>query len=337
MIHELIEQVQREWSALGMSGPAPARLRVLQTGRGSLRWHRVTFLIFDQRGRQCLCAQTLRDPDLSRTLAGEQEILTRLRSELPRPIALTLPETVGLLHLGGAAVLVTRALPGHNLSLSLQAACGRSDRRQDCGEILGAARWLQEFHAATARGKIVLTGEMLARHVQDPLAEFAEVFGLTGARRRQVDLLGDQACQALEGRELPLVCQHGDFWHSNLLEHQGKIFVLDWEWSEEGALPLLDLFTFPACFAFEYAYRDGRLLPRSQALQMVLTGSSWAGKAAEAFWNCYREVSPVAPEVVISYAPVALARLATREWKRYGERSEAAERWGELLLGLIPG
>lgn len=43
---------------------------------------------------------------------------------------------------------------------------------------------------------------------------------------------------------MPLVIQHNDFQPENMLYHEGKILVLDWEYSVYEGLPLSDLFNF---------------------------------------------------------------------------------------------
>jgi aminoglycoside phosphotransferase (APT) family kinase protein len=144
--------------------------------------------------------------------------------ELPRPL------------------LLEKALPGTPLSR----AALRRDRRHSSAEAV--AGWLERLALATARTPD--GNAWYERLVREPLRSVATA---EPQLRGVVELTLERAGQLLDA-SLPLVFEHGDLCHPNLLiSDDGRVGVLDWERGQPAGLPGFDLFFFLA-----YAADGGR-------------------------------------------------------------------------------
>ncbi len=97
------------------------------------------------------------------------------------------------------------------------------------------------------------------RLVEEPLHHFAEVFPLSSEEERLLECTWSLVAP-LRGTNLPLVFEHGDLSHPNiLLLENGGIGVVDWELAEPCGLPAYDLFFFLtyAAFALHNARANG--------------------------------------------------------------------------------
>jgi aminoglycoside phosphotransferase (APT) family kinase protein len=139
-------------------------------------------------------------------------------------------------------LLLESALPGAPLSPALL----RRDRRRSSAHAV--AEWLERLALATAHAPD--GAPWYERLVCGPLrsvaADMPELRGL-------VELTLEQS-QQLADAGLPLVFEHGDLCHPNLLvRDDGSVGVLDWERAQPAGLPAFDLFFFLA-----YAADAGR-------------------------------------------------------------------------------
>jgi len=87
------------------------------------------------------------------------------------------------------------------------------------------------------------------RLVERPLGLFAEAFPRE-AEESQLVVRTLSLVEPLRSASFPLVLEHGDLSHPNLIRlRDGRVGVLDWELAEEGGLPLHDLYLFLAYVA----------------------------------------------------------------------------------------
>jgi thiamine kinase-like enzyme len=103
--------------------------------------------------------------------------------------------------------------------------------------------WILELHQHTKISSIEEPG-WYSRLIEKPLDYFGANFPLM---QEEIELLKKTRAIAdqIKGEEIPLVFEHGDMSHPNLLlVGQDKLGVLDWETSTEIGLPFSDLFFF---------------------------------------------------------------------------------------------
>ncbi len=97
-----------------------------------------------------------------------------------------------------------------------------------------------------------------ARLVDSPLSRVAAVLASDPVDQRLLDDTHAAATQ-LRDLQLPLVFEHGDLSHPNvLLTRDGGVGVLDWETSQPAGLPACDLFFFLTYIAFARRARWSR-------------------------------------------------------------------------------
>ncbi len=106
---------------------------------------------------------------------------------------------------------------------------------EECLEFLVALHWAGRDETAADEGGCDIWAGGLER-----LAE-----GASREQRAQLRGIRRRLHYALE--PVPLGWGHGDMWLKNLLIRRGRLrYVLDWDWSQARALPLLDLFELRA-------------------------------------------------------------------------------------------
>ena len=123
-------------------------------------------------------------------------------------------------------------------------------------ETIGAtSEWLLALHRSSQHAA---DSNRIQRSIADPLARFLQV--MRGHSQAE-ELVADTLCilAPLSGNQVPLVMEHGDLSHPNLLlDRDGKLGVIDWELSDAGGLPLTDLCFFLSYVAFA-RHRAGSL------------------------------------------------------------------------------
>jgi Ser/Thr protein kinase RdoA (MazF antagonist) len=160
-------------------------------------------------------------------------------------------------------LLLESALSGTPLS----PAALRRDRRRS--SVKAVVAWVERLGVETAHPA---DGDAwFDRLVREPLRSLPEVQpGLRGL----VELTLERS-EELLGAGLPLVFEHGDLCHPNLLiRADGSVGVLDWERAEPAGLPAFDLFVFLA-----YASDAGR----QGVLDPFFGRRPWAWELAEGY------------------------------------------------------
>jgi aminoglycoside phosphotransferase len=202
----------------------------------------VVFLILAQREpNPVLVAKMARLIGPSASLAREAANLRMLQQSLVGGYAST-PRVIALEDHLGHPLLIETALVGRPMDRP-------TIRRQfrGCCELM--ADWLAEMPRA---GHLNAGSQPsgFKQWVEQPLHDFAASFPLSAAEEK---LLQDtwNLVAPLREASLPLVFEHGDLCHPNLLLlNDGRPGVLDWELAQPTGLPACDLFFFLNYAAF---------------------------------------------------------------------------------------
>jgi aminoglycoside phosphotransferase len=177
-------------------------------------------------------------------LAHEAEILRALQEDGEDEGAI--PQLVAFEAVSGFPLLIETALTGTLLDRA-------AVRRDPLRSIELGLYWL--LRMAKPRG--LLDDVAWAELIAGPLAAFAASFPLTA--EEETLLAGTQTwAERLRGSGLPLVLEHGDLSHPNLIVgRNGRLGVVDWELARLQGLPGHDLFFFLTYVAFARQGADG--------------------------------------------------------------------------------
>jgi len=134
--------------------------------------------------------------------------------------------------------------------------------------------------------------------------------------------LGRELEKRLSG--VPLGASHGDFWNENLMVHRGRLSaVLDWEWAEIEALPMLDLMDLIAL-----SPRRTRALPPGTRFTRIIWPLARAGGDERVREYCMRTGTPsdtrTLEDLAKAYWTVRVARAV-----KLSSRRRANRRWME--------
>jgi hypothetical protein len=278
-------------AAAGVDVPADAR-SLLLTPRFAASRH-VVFLLFPPGEERPRLVAKL--PRLSQDVAGierEAESLRRLGEDgfegAPHLLAFTREP--------GAELLAETALVGVPLSpeevrRAPEASVG------SVGELLVRMALADPQPAAG-------DPDWFERLLGEPLRRFAAAFdGGDEARlvERTLELVAP-----LRGSELPLVLEHGDVSHPNLLRlASGPAALVDWELSEPRGLPAHDLFLFLAYVAFAL----GRAKSNEERVR-IFDETFFRARAPSEAISSYAERADVAPRLLPALFVACWARYA---------------------------
>jgi aminoglycoside phosphotransferase (APT) family kinase protein len=147
-------------------------------------------------------------------------------------------------------ILVETALVGQPMNRTAV----RHDSASACEAV---TRWLTGVQQPTSSPTSV-DPHWFERLVKAPLRHFANTFPLSAGEAQLLEQTWE-LIQPLRDASVPLVFEHGDLSHPNiLLLEDGEVGVIDWELAEPHGLPACDLFFFLsyAAFARHNAYSN---------------------------------------------------------------------------------
>ena len=208
----------------------------------------------------------------------------------------------------GHAILLETALVGPLLSPERMRREGPRYRQL-------VADWLTELHRRPVpEEEQGGQDDWFARLVERPLDFLEAVFAQASQERALLDRTRELLAP-LARLSLPLVFQHGDLSHPNLvLQAGGRLGVLDWELAEPRGLPACDLYFFLAYAAFAQA-RANRRGGHVRAFQQAFFGpDAWTlpylGRYAEAIRLSPQALTPLFVATWMGVVANQLMRLA---------------------------
>jgi len=142
--------------------------------------------------------------------------------------------------------------------------------------------WLIDIYRAT-HCPAKVTPNWFERLVEQPIQYFSRRFPVNEEESRLLKRTWETA-EALRAMDIPIVFEHGDLSHPNILiPEKGRIGILDWEQAEPLGLPACDLFFFMAYvgFAINRSRENGDYLPAFQSTFFDKDG--WARPYIQAY------------------------------------------------------
>jgi hypothetical protein len=230
--------LEEHWDRLGLSRHSVSRRLsfVLLTPRFLNSSHLVFLLMPEGESQPRLVAKLPRLPK-HRATEREAQVLRQVQESRSGGFE-SIPRLVAHEAYRDHMILVETALSGR----ALDRATVRRTARRSCEAALA---WLLEIQSAT-RHAPDSAGDWFERLIERQSAELEATLPMEErliARTRELT-------QPLAKVNLPLVLEHGDLSDPNLLvDHDGRIAVLDWELAETRGLPATDLFFFLAYVA----------------------------------------------------------------------------------------
>jgi aminoglycoside phosphotransferase len=153
----------------------------------------------------------------------------------------SIPRVVAFEEYLGRPILVETALVGR----AMDPATVRRDRARCCDAVTGWLADLQPPHNAEEADR-----NWFNRLVERPLRHFEQVFPLSAEEARLLEHTWELVAPLCD-TALPLVFEHGDLSHPNIMVlKDGTPGVVDWELAEPRGLPAYDLFFFLTYVAF---------------------------------------------------------------------------------------
>jgi aminoglycoside phosphotransferase (APT) family kinase protein len=223
----------------------------------------------------------------------------------------TIPRVIAFEKHGDRPLLVETALAGQPLDPSIV----RRDPDRCCRAVLN---WLLELQTSVA----VSSGtdrSWFKRLVEQPLNFLLDTFPLTGTERELLEQTWERLA-LLAASELPLVINHGDLSHPNLLWlKDGRPGVVDWELADLYGLPACDLFFFLTYVAF------ARHKARSSRSYLAAFQQAFFGQNAWTwpYVNTYAQQFSLSPEQLTPLLILCWLRYLTGLLSRLNRTPEA--------------
>jgi aminoglycoside phosphotransferase len=290
--------LEKNWTRLGLERfGAPSRLScVIATPRFRASSHLIFFILAEKRSAPILVVKVPR-------LLGDNDRLDREAANLRATHAAraggfeSIPQVVAYEDYCSHRLLIETAILGRPMSPALV-------RRQTEMCIETTMTWLLELQLATASRSHYET-DWFERLVERPFNHFKDMLSLSAEDERLIDetlaFIGP-----LRGQNMPLVMEHGDLSHPNVLHSEKSgVGVVDWELAEPQGLPALDFFFFLTYVAFarQRARKNAEYL---KAFQQAFFGpNAWARPYVARYSDR------------LNLSPQALRPLFVLCWSRY--------------------
>lgn len=228
----------------------------------------LVFLVFSWGNpRPTLVIKVPRLAGFDDSVEREAQNLSAIQASRPEGFS-SIPRLVALQENHNRKILIETALSGRSMDPTIV-------RKNPTKCIENVIDWLMSINQSTCCSARV-TPNWFERLVEQPIQCFARKIPLN---EEETCLLNHtwEAAEKLREMNLPIVFEHGDLSHPNiLLLDQGRIGVLDWEQAEPLGLPATDLFYFLGYVGFA-KYRSRENSDYIPALQSAFFGKdAWA-------------------------------------------------------------
>lgn len=240
LLPELLSYVLDQWTTFfpGQRRPRSLSYTLQGTGVGKL----IVFVLAAGESRPRCVLKIPRSRRENDSLAHEHWMITELRRRRGAAGAAQLPAPLAAPVVQGWQVVVEKMLPGS--LFSSQVPLGDRFSLPTAARHLGQVRaWLENWQRAAHPDAQPLTSEDARALFVEPIKLAQRTLELRPHELAYLDQLGQRA-EGLVGRRLPLGFVHGDLRPGNILCVGDELCVLDWQFAQMRALPLLDWFEF---------------------------------------------------------------------------------------------
>ena len=307
-MNTILTFLESNWQRLDLARYGkPDRLScVIVTPRFRASSHVVFLLLADGRPDPVLVAKVPRLANTSPSLQREVANLRVIQSARPGGFD-SIPRVVAFEEYGHRPILIETALVGRPMDRL-------AVRRNLTGSCDVVTRWLTEMRHPHQNGRAASTG-WFEQLVEQPLNDFAHAFPLSGEETRLLESTWDLVAP-LRDSGLPLVFEHGDLCHPNLLVlHRGGLGVIDWELAEPRGLPTYDLFFFLTYAAFAQHHATDNRQYVSAYREAFFGPSAWA----RPYVRTYAERLQLPPRVLTPLLALCWVRYLISLLTRLGE------------------
>jgi hypothetical protein len=264
----LIEDVIRTcWNEWFPQRPY-SQLHFAKIAGNSLLSGRVVILVFESRVPEPIMVVKFPRTSSSKSVVEQEHFgLKKIQAVFPNA---NTPRPLWLGDMGFTQATIETAVVGHLMG-NMRSPWFSSDStpvRQTVGEHFDMALdWLACFHKRTTMG--------YTRHLIDcPSTDYVPPYYVACKT-----WLMDRFSAALKGQEVPLVCEHGDYWAGNLyVQHDKQIGVIDWVSMGWEQPPLFDAAFFVTSYALGFTPKKDNPL---WMFHKLLDPHSWYAKLAE--------------------------------------------------------
>ncbi len=264
----ILTYLHDNWERLQLERYSPTRQlsTVLITPRFRASSHVVCLLLPQGQAEPVMVAKVPRLAGPSASIRREVANLRAVQASRPAGFS-SIPQVIAFEEHASRQFLLETALTGK----PMDPPAVRSDADRCCQAVLDWLGDLQEATKQTAQGDKVLLqdDDWYENLVAGPLRRFRDLLPLSGkvadtTEERQWLAKTEELVAPLEAADLPLVFEHGDLSHPNVMWlHDGQPGVVDWELAAPRGLPGFDLFFFLSYVAFarHKARSSGEYLP----------------------------------------------------------------------------
>lgn len=277
MIESIEGFIKSNWSELTAEldielPKKPTDISTLEVCGRSKAQGNVFFLVFAEQYKAPIIAIKLcRHAKFNHRLKNEYLTLQRIREQLEKPIAETVPKPIFFDRINGFYVLIESGMNGATMRPSKKTAAAHFQLAID---------WLINFHTATLSPHI-FTDQTINSYIWSPINQYCKSFTITQDEKRLFDRVLKEF-KALKGKEVPFVMQQGDFWWHNILISNQAMKVLDWEDSLSLYIPCIDIFHFPLWYGFELTRKGiaSSIKEKVRALEAIYFRNNWFSNLA---------------------------------------------------------
>jgi len=329
----ICKKVQQRWADLGMQGSAPEALQFLKVPGKLSNTGAVVAMVFNASTQKPIAvAKIPRTPSVTTGIVREQKAMEIVKRDTSLwSGAKHIPVNSFIDEICGAQVLFQQAGKGHAL---VREMVGRENEEQIYEQILP---WLLAFHNQTSTN-VSLDEENLRRLVSDPIEQFLaltkDVDGITVPESVKQYL--QQLSSLVEGKELKLCAQHGDFNAHNIvctaIESGSMDFtVIDWEDHREAQLPIHDLNHF--------FISNSKLLDinstASEAFSKHIIGAGWYQDLYATAVAKYEAAGIIDSETFYRLTPIYFCEYALRLMDEHRQQGGTINVWVDRLIQYI--
>jgi hypothetical protein len=297
-----------------------APLSVIQIGGAKGKDRKVNYLVFAaDRPFPVLMMKVGRTAGYQERLQHEHAAMTAVWQN--PALQQSVPQPLGLFTFEENFVLLEQCLPGTPLKVLLrrQQRTSPNHVRQDSQQALA---WLQKMQQVTQAGVEAFPGETA---VTTRLERIAEPL----PHKFTQNLLA--LAREYEGLSIPLSSRHGDYWPGNLMLHEGKLGIIDWEDFTAVAWPFHDLFLFFTNYAHTYPWQGWRWTKATLAFQRAFFDHNWFAQLIKSAVREYFQAFNLPPASAALFFALFLLDRAAPAAHEGQKRQEQSGVWQERL------